>query len=127
MPPKPYGSSFNIECQSSREEIDCWTLNGNRVTGATNGVDSSTIMSPILHVESMMRSLEGQYECFGVSSGLLSTINVFIIGKRYCMLVCLFITVSTMQGTHCTQQMIVKLVLELVPTAYLIVKVIRSH
>ena len=89
MEPKPYGSSFNIECQRSREDIDRWTLNGDTVTGATNGIASSTIMSPTLHVEFMTLSLEGQYQCFGLSSGLLSTINVFVIGKRYCMIVSL--------------------------------------
>ena len=89
LPPKPYGSQFRIECNSSGEDIDHWTLNDNRITGATAGIDSSSIASPYLHVESMMLSLEGQYQCFGVRSSLLSTINVFIIGKRYCMLVSL--------------------------------------
>ena len=106
MPAKPYGSPFNIPCQTSGEDIDHWTLNGNTITGATNGIDSSSIMSPTLHVEFMTLSLEGQYQCFGVNSGLLlSTINVFVIGKRYCMLVCLFVCncISTMQGEHCTQ------------------------
>ena len=89
LSPKPYGSQFSIECNSSGEDIDHWTLNENRITGATAGIDSSSIASPSLHVEFMMLSLEGQYQCFGVSSGLLSSIDVFIIGKRYCMLVSL--------------------------------------
>ena len=89
LPPKPYGSSFNIECDISREDIDYWELNGNRITGATAGIDSSSIASPTLHVEFMMLSLEGQYQCFGVSSGPLNILNVFIIGKIYCMLVSL--------------------------------------
>ena len=89
LPPKLYGSQFSIECDSSGEDIDHWTLNNNRITGATAGIDNSSIASPSLHVESMMLSLEGQYQCFAVRSGLSSIINAFIIGKRYCMLVSL--------------------------------------
>ena len=89
LPPKLYGSQFSIKCDSGGEDIDHWTLNDNRITGATDGIDSSSIASPTLHVEFMMLSLEGQYQCFGVSSGPLNILNVFIIGKIYCMLVSL--------------------------------------
>ena len=68
---KPYGSQFRMECDNHREDVDHWTLNGNRITGATTGIDPTSIAARFLHVEFMMLSLEGQYQCFGVSSGLL--------------------------------------------------------
>ena len=89
LPPKPYGSQFSIECDSGGEDIDHWTLNDNRITVNTTGIDPTSIAVRFLHVEFMMLSLEGRYQCFGVNSSLLSTINVFFIGKRYCILVSL--------------------------------------
>ena len=86
MTPKPYGSSFDIPCQNSGEDIDRWELNGARITGATNGIDAGSITSPRLRVEFMTLLLEGRYQCFE-NSGLLSTTNVFVIGKRYSMII----------------------------------------
>ena len=89
LPPKPYGSQFSIECDSGGEDIDHWTLNGNRITVNSTGIDPTSIAARFLHVEFMMLSLEGQYQCFGVNACAISTINVFVIGERYYMLVSL--------------------------------------